>query len=800
MAVKDFLSPTDAKQPVEKPVKPHPTTQELTTVETPGKPVPMKLETPTKKKKRARKKKATIEPIKISKPIKDSILIVTEKPQAAQKIAEALGTPRKITSPDKVSYFELTKDGKTILVASAVGHLFNLTYSKGQKGWPIFKIEWEPSFNKKSAAFTKKYLDVLKKLARKAEQVIIATDYDIEGEVIGWNVLRFICGKQTAKRMKYSTLTKNELVQAYENPMPEPDWGQAYAGETRHILDWLYGINLSRALMSAIKTTGSFKILSIGRVQGPALKIIVEREHEIQKFKPEPFWQVFAIVDNFPYKHPKDIFNKEELEKFKKIKTGIATTKETEEKIQPLAPFDLTSLQREAYRWHKISPSNTLSTAQKLYLNGLISYPRTSSQKIPDSIKPKEILKQLTKQFPDQVKLATRKKPIEGKKDDPAHPSIYPTGELPKKLQDYEEKIYLLVAKRFISAFSPDAITLNKRTKITATLDERSESSNKTPVTKNGSPIASQKKPADVTFTASGLKIKDKGWTQIYPTALEEKDIPTLNGEVNIDEIKFEEKETQPPKRFTPTSLITILEKKNLGTKATRSSIVDTLFDRGYLDGRSIQATPLGMQLIESLEKYSPIIIDENLTRQLEEEMENLREPQGADEFRGDASKSESERIKLYKERENKIIQKVERLITDISKEFKAKEIQIGKAIMKGVEEHREIERQNNTLNQCPACKKGNLRITYSPRFKSYFIGCSNYPDCKQTYGLPGNALIKKSDKTCESCGFPKVLVIKKAKRPWELCFNKDCEIVKKNRKEWEAKKKNWKNKKEDKE
>jgi len=759
MAVEDFLNPSDAKLTTEKIVKPHPSIAELTTIETPGKPVPANsLEETPRKKKRARKKKATIEPIKISKPIKDSILIITEKPQAAQKIAQALSpSARKITSPDKVSYFELSRENKKIIVASAVGHLFNLTYKPGQKGWPIFEVQWEPSHNRKSAAFTKKYLDVLKKLARKAEQAIIATDYDIEGEVIGWNVLRFICGKQTAKRMKYSTLTKDELIKSYENPMPEPDWGQAYAGETRHILDWLYGINLSRALMSAIKTTGSFKILSIGRVQGPALKIIVDRENEIKSFKPEPFWQVFAIVNNFPYKYPKDIFNKEELEKFKKIKSGIATTKETEEKIQPPAPFDLTSLQREAYRWHKISPSNTLATAQKLYLNGLISYPRTSSQKIPDSIKPKEILKQLSKQFPDQVKLATRQKPIEGKKDDPAHPSIYPTGELPKNIKEYEEKIYNLITKRFISVFSPDAITLNKRTSITADIDP------------------------EIKFTASGLKVKDKGWTQIYPAVLEEKNIPTLEGGVNIDEIKFEERETQPPKRFTPTSLITIMEKKNLGTKATRSSIVDTLFDRGYLDGRSIQATPLGMQLIESLEKYSPIIIDENLTRQLEEDTEKIQT-------------SKKDHLK----QETQVIKKAERLITDISKEFKSKELQIGEAIMKGVEDHREQERQNNTLNQCPTCKKGNLRITYSPRFKSYFIGCSNYPDCKQTYSLPSNALIKPSEKTCESCGFPKILAIRKGKRPWELCFNKDCEIVKKNREEWEAKKKKWKTKKEE--
>ena len=264
MAVENFIPISESKQTVEKLVRPKPTTQELTTIESPGRPVPINLESPAEKKRPRKSKKATIEPIKISKPIKDSILIITEKPQAAQKIAEALGSSKKITSPDRVSYFELVHDGKKIIVASAVGHLFNLTYSKGQKGWPIFKIEWEPSYNKKSATFTKKYLDVLKKLARKSEQFVIATDYDIEGEVIGWNVLRFICGKQTAKRMKYSTLTKKELVSAYENLMPEPDWGQAYAGETRHILDWLYGINLSRALMSAIKTTGSFKILSIG--------------------------------------------------------------------------------------------------------------------------------------------------------------------------------------------------------------------------------------------------------------------------------------------------------------------------------------------------------------------------------------------------------------------------------------------------------------------------------------------------------------------------------------------------------
>jgi DNA topoisomerase I len=745
MTVQDFIPIKDVKHSIEKEEKPRRSIAELTTVESPGKPVSADSLESTNKKKNRKKNRAKKEPSRIEQPKKDSILIITEKPQAAQKIAQALGSPQKKIEKN-VSYYELKKDGKSIIVASAVGHLFGLTYVKGQKGWPIFELEWHPAYEKKSSAFTKRYFDLLKKLSKRAEEVIVATDYDIEGEVIGWNVLRFICKKKTAKRMKYSTLTKNELERSYYNLMPELDWGQAYAGETRHILDWLYGINLSRALMSAIKTTGSFRILSIGRVQGPALKVIVNREHEISNFKSKPYWQIFATVDKFDFKHPKDIFDKELLEKFQDITSGKAETKETQEDIPPPVPFDLTTLQREAYRIHKISPSQTLQSAQKLYLDGLISYPRTSSQKIPDEIEPKKILKALEKNFPE-AKEITRDKPIEGKKSDPAHPSIFPTGEF-ANLDEQNEKIYNLIAKRFISVFSKDATTSNRRVKISADKDPK------------------------ITFTSSGLKIIERGWTKIYPATLEEKDVPTLNGPVKIDEIKTIEKETQPPKRFTPTSLITILEKKNLGTKATRSMIVDTLFQRGYLDGRSIQATPLGMQLIESLEKYSPIIIDENLTRQLEEEMEDIL-------------KSDKDLEKKEKE----IIEKAKKLILDISKEFKSKEPEIGKFILKGVEDSRKIQDENNTLSKCSTCNKGNLKITYSKKTKRNFVGCTNYPECTQTYTLPPGSLIKKSDKVCEECGSQKLLSIKRGKRPWEFCFNPLCPINKKRIEEYHEKK-----------
>ncbi|MEK6908892.1 MAG: DNA topoisomerase I [Nanoarchaeota archaeon] len=722
MAVEAFLTPSESKITIEKPVKQKPSTKELTKIEKPGNIQDKEEQIQKEKRPRTKKPKASA---KIESPNKDIILIVTEKPQAALKIASALSSSARKYNENNIPYYELERDNKRIIVASAVGHLFNLTYVKGQSGWPIFNLEWIPSYENKTASFTKGYYMLLKKLGKRAKEVIIATDYDVEGELIGWNVLRFIIGQKDAKRMKYSTLTKPELEKSYENPMKTLDWGQAYAGETRHKIDWLYGINLSRALMSAIKKAGSFKILSIGRVQGPTLKIIVDRDKEIEIFKSQPYWQVFAKVKDTNLKHVKDIFKKEELEDFKNIKDGFAETTEKEENYPPPHPFDLTTLQREAYSQLRISPSRTLQLAQSLYLDGIISYPRTSSQKIPKEIEPKKIISKLSKHF-HETKLAIRDNPIEGEKSDPAHPSIYPTGEF-KKLSEEEERLYNLIVKRFLACFAQDAKVISKRIQLISD---------------------NQKK-----FTKNGLTIQEAGWTKVYPASLEEEQINTINGQVNVDKISFEEKETQPPKRYTPASLITLLEKKNLGTKATRSAIVDTLFDRGYLDGKSIQATPLGVKLIESLEKYSPIIIDENLTRDVEEKTEEILDSKSG-----------------WQEKEDKTIEQVERLITDISKEFKAHEQSIGNQILSGVKELREQQKEQNTIMPCPKCKIGNLQIRFSKKSMKSFVGCSNYPNCNAVYPLP-QGLIKKTDKNSEN-GLPILIALRKGKRPWEFEFN----------------------------
>ena len=217
-------------------------------------------------------------------------LIITEKPNAAKKIADALADGKPVKKlVNKVPYYELTHNGKDIIVGCAVGHLYGLKQKEKKVKLPIFDIEWIPTSEiSKGSAFTKKYLNVLKKIAKTADSFMVATDYDIEGEVIGLNVVRFTCKQKDAKRMKFSTLTKDELVESYEHAQAHLDWGQANAGEARHFLDWYYGINVSRALTKAVHTTGYFKLLSTGRVQGPALKMIVDKEKEIKAFKPDP--------------------------------------------------------------------------------------------------------------------------------------------------------------------------------------------------------------------------------------------------------------------------------------------------------------------------------------------------------------------------------------------------------------------------------------------------------------------------------------------------------------------------------
>ena len=669
-------------------------------------------------------------------------LIITEKPSQSLKIAEALADKKPSKKTEKgVVYYELKHKGKDILVGCAVGHIFNLKEKKSN-GWtyPTYDYEWQPSYKiSKDSSYTKKYLDVLKKLSKLSGEFTVACDYDLEGSLIGYNIIRFICNKKDGRRMKFSTLTKDELVNSYEKALKHLDFPLIESGEARHMIDFLFGINLSRALTLSVKNaTKRFKILSTGRVQGPSLKILAEREIEINKFKSEPFWELESIGD-ITSKHEKGMFWKEEEvkkihNKIKKEKKAVVDSiKKSEFPQAPPFPFDLTSLQLEAYRSLRINPKDTLEIAQELYSASYISYPRTSSNQLPPSINVKKILTDLSKQkeykeLCEELIRENKLTPNNGKKQDPAHPAIHPTGVMPKKLDGRQSKIYDLIVRRTLASLAESA----KRETQTVKLIIKNEP-----------------------FITKGTRTIEKGWHKFYgrhnPNKEEELPKLTEKQEIKIKKINLLAKETQPPKRYTPASIIKELEKRELGTKATRSAIIESLYNRNYVKDQSLEVTDLGLKTVETLDKYCPEILDEKMTRDLEEDMEEIR---------------------AGKETKEKVIDRAKRDLDKILKHFKENEIKIGKELSVANQETLEKE---SIVGKCPECKKNDLRIMYSRRFKSYFVACSGYPKCKTTFSLPNYALPKPTDKLCEECKSPLVLMIRKGKRPYEYCINKQC-------------------------
>jgi DNA topoisomerase I len=667
-------------------------------------------------------------------------LIITEKPSQAKKVAEALAD----TKPDqykvkKVSYYKLTHKKKEIVVACAVGHLFTVA-EKDKKGWvyPTFNIEWKATHEVgRGSDYTKEYLTTIKKLAKDADEFTIACDYDVEGEVIGERILKFLTKAKNGSRMKFSTTTKEDLVKAYENKSPSLDQGLAEAGITRHELDFLHGINLSRALTLSIKAAANrFKIMSTGRVQGPALKVLYEKEMEIGRFKSKKYWELYLHAEEeITAIHKEDKFwKKEEADKIKKkCKDKEATVQEikhTKTTIKPPVPFDLTTLQTEAYHTLGIKPKRTLEIAQELYTNSYISYPRTSSQKLPPSIGYKKILNQLAAEYSHECAYIIKKtplKPTEGKKTDAAHPAIYPTGVLPKKIEGQVASLYELIVRRFFATFGKPAIKESANIKINLN---------------------------DEIFITKGSRTLERGWQELYGRFYKTKDeeIPKIDkgDKLKVEKVEQLEKETQPPKRYSEASIVRELEKRNLGTKATRANIIENLYDRRYITGQSIEVTGLGKITTETLQKYAAEILDEKLTRDFEEQMEQ---------------------IQSHKKKPKEVIKENEKVLEKILTDFKKHEEKIGKIL---AEANYETEQKENKVGTCHVCKKGTLRLRRG-RFGP-FIACDRYEEgCKTTLSVPRNALVKTTDKLCKECGFPVLMVIKKGKRPQDLCINTEC-------------------------
>ncbi|MBI4015369.1 MAG: DNA topoisomerase I [Candidatus Aenigmarchaeota archaeon] len=714
-----------------------------------------------------------------------STIIICEKPDAADHIAHALAEKdlKKKKSEFGVDYWEFTRGNKKYLAVAAVGHLFNLK-QKGGKGWtyPIFDVEWAPSFEiRKKAEFSAKYFKTLQSLSKDGSDFVIACDFDNEGTVIGYNILHFIFGKNDAKRMKFSTLTKQDLQKSFAEMNSHLDFQNLETGLARHMIDFYYGINSSRALTLAIKKSSTrFTLLSAGRVQGPVLYMLAEREAEIKSFKPVPYWHLQAIVlldgKEMIAEHLTDKYWKKDeadaaLKNSKSEVAVVDSVEKKEHKESPPVPFNITSLQTEAYKLFGYSPQQTLSIAQDLYTKAYTSYPRTSSEKLPPQINYREILEAVSK-IRKYEKLAKKLlslqelKPTEGKRDDPAHEALHPTVEPPdyEKLKSMHKNIYDLIVRRFFSVFGEPAIREGMKILFN---------------------IGKEK------YKVSGRRTIKPGWIEFYgPLAkFDEITLPDLkNGDkTKVKGLNMLSKETQPPDRYSQASVIKEMETRGLGTRATRSAILQTLYDRSYITDKSVKVTELGIKVAGVLKKYVPDFVDEKFTKEMEEDLERITEG------------------KVKKE---KVLEEAKKALIKICKDFKENEEKIGKDIGKAVMNTQE---DKNTVGTCPNCG-GTLKVLFSIFTKKSFVGCSSYnrcskcemtkkackcecpickqpkgkcadswkdkvysPKCSTGYPLPAAATIQRLDKVCEKCKTPLIMVYRKGKRPFKMCLSPEC-------------------------
>lgn len=544
------------------------------------------------------------------------VLVIAEKPKAADKIATALNLSIK-KMINGVRVWEGFFDGHKFLVAPAVGHLFSLDTE--ENGFPVFTYRWVPRWlADKESKYARKYYEVLKNLARDASEYVNACDYDIEGSVIGYLIIKNFGDLSRSRRAKFSSLTREELVSAFKNLQPL-DVRMVEAGLCRHEIDWIWGINVSRALMSFYKKiSGDFKVLSAGRVQTPTLIEVFKKHIERESFVPEIKFSIsmklkvgseeLNVRSDFGRDLSEEEANSLRLAIKRVGKARVVDVKSRTEVLRPPPPFNLPDLQYEAYRIAKISPAETLNIAESLYLDQLISYPRTNSQKLPKTLDHREILKSLSAlqvygKYVSELLKKPLLKSVEGVKDDPAHPAIHPTGYLPREtLKDKEWVIYDLIVRRYLASLSDEA-QLRISTYVLRVLD--------------------------LELVITSQELVREGWLRIYnykKTGAFKKLQLRLGEEVPILDVRVVKTFSRPPTAYTKSSLLEWMEKSGIGTEATRAEIIETLFKRGYLKqtASGIDITELGSVVSTISVNLFSELSSVQLTREVEEKLNKI--------------------------------------------------------------------------------------------------------------------------------------------------------------------------------
>jgi DNA topoisomerase I len=675
-------------------------------------------------------------------------LVICEKPDAARRLADALsGGTSKSTLLEGASVHSFAWKGEEFVVCSAQGHVYGVSDPADERTvYPVFDVEWYPSnLVDEDSANAGNCISAIKKLAAGATKFVNACDFDVEGETIGYNLLRYACGGKevAALRAKFSTLTEDDLKQAFNELGPEEGQGLARAGRARHSIDFVWGVNLSRALsQSALGSGHRYRTVSMGRVQGPTLGFLVDKEREIREFVPLPYWKVtgtFAIGDKrFTAPCSQEKIPTQALARRIRddcVGKGATAASVWKRMVQvgPPVPFDIGDLQKEAYRAYGFTPSRTLQIAERLYLGALISYPRTGSQKLPPSLNLKGVVAGVGR-LPEYSSisreiLGSGAKPAQGQKSDPAHPAIHPTGEKPRRpLDRSESSIFDLVVRRFLAAFGPSA----RRELVDVTLAVGSYE-----------------------FRLSGGRTIFPGWIGYYGryAGYRDRELPSISegDALTTVDVVVEEKFEPKPVRYNPGSLLEKMEKEGIGTKATRADVISTLVGRGYVSGESMEVTDLGFAVTEAMERFVPSIVSTGLTRTIEEKLEAVEGAEGGEAaILRETVRSIAEQLAILGAEEDSLGTEIDSaLASTVAKAF--------------------------VLGGCPVCKTGELRVIRSKATQKRFVGCSNYPTiCRASAPLPQKGTIKASAKACNHCAWPVVYVTGRG-RPWRLCVNPDC-------------------------
>ncbi len=720
-------------------------------------------------------------------------LVVTEKNDAAKQIANLLGT--KKPKQDKVyntPVYRFEVSGEEWVTIGLRGHILEpdftheLTYKK-RGGWQGITEDGEllsaevpanlpkPPFQKKRKPFLKDGIDLkgwkmdalpylayapiqklpkerdiirsLKNLAKKADSIVIATDFDREGELIGSDALsccREVNETAPVSRARYSSFTKPEITHAFSN-LVDMDVNLAQAGATRQDIDLIWGAALTRYL-TLVRFAGIGNVRSSGRVQTPTLALIVQREKERNAFVPEDYWTIKATFDAGAEAGPTSGEGDEAFDamhhvnRFKSEAAAQAAmdavegarfghVREIGKKSRTLpapVPFNTTALMAAASA-EGITPSRCMRMAESLYMDGYISYPRVDNTVYPSTLDLGDIVRQLKdnpayRPYCEKLLKQGSLHATRGKKETTDHPPIYPTAAAtPDDLNASEYKLYNLIARRFLATLSG-------------------------PATVEGTKVVMD--VAGEGFVAKGDVLVKKGYREIYPYGLKkDEQLPPMSKgqQIAFNGATCKKDQTKPPARYSQGKLIQEMEKLGLGTKSTRHSIIDRLYQVKYVQNDPIEPSMLGIAVIDALDRFAPHITHPEMTAELEAGMDEIAEGQTTkDKVVG------SSRDLLAKELQELIPHAEE--VSDALGDAVAADAYVGK---------------------CPKCGR-DLQIRAAHRTKSMFIGCSGWPDCDVTYPLPAGK-IESLEEVCPTCGMPQVKVTAFRSKPRVMCIDPNC-------------------------